>query len=466
MSLFAFRQPAWPRPRLAARLRGGLMAGAALVGGLPGTALAVGDGPGCNPVLFPRPCSPVCTSPTCRHAPAPPPPQPVYGDLLPKYFVITVIYAPPGTQGGKSASSVTYASSSTTGTTTTVAHSFQQDYALELDNAVSFGATGEANLSFTYGVSNTDTHAFEISKSASAKIEYQGNSKDGIDHDRDQIYLWLNPAIRVGITPAASLLAFTGSEPMDIQYLYVGQLNGHTPPSPGVMQALQRYGITAADFPDILKHDPLADGSATFDPARFAPLGTTIPYTPPFAAADPVPVITYSVSSGQTASSTQKTEDSYKVGLKISAGADFLGLAKSKLVNTDSWEWTNTVSLTNTGGASESASVSIGGPSFGWTGSTDLAVYYDRIYKTFAFRLLDAAPLAVAGMLRGKDGQPVAAAEVSMVANGVRLGTFTNAKGEFRFTGPVSGAATITAGSVSQTLPRTGNVTGVVLQQH
>src|SRR5690348_12910648 len=48
----------------------------------------------------------------CRPSP-PPPPPPVTGTVQPKYLVLTVIYAPPGTNGGKSSSSVTYGSSST-----------------------------------------------------------------------------------------------------------------------------------------------------------------------------------------------------------------------------------------------------------------------------------------------------------------------------------------------------------------
>ena len=35
-------------------------------------------------------------------------------------------------------------------------------------------------------------------------------------------------------------------------------------------------------------------------------------------------------------------------------------------------------------GTSESASVAIGGPGCGYSGPTDIAVYYDVIYKTFS----------------------------------------------------------------------------------
>ena len=51
--------------------------------------------------------------------------QPVTGTALPKYQVLTLLYAPPGANGGKSTSSVDYGAGSTTGTTTSTDSSYE-----------------------------------------------------------------------------------------------------------------------------------------------------------------------------------------------------------------------------------------------------------------------------------------------------------------------------------------------------
>ncbi len=63
-------------------------------------------------------------------------PKIFHGTVLPKYMILTVIYAPPGTNGGHSTSSVEYAAGSSTGTTTSASQTFK------LENALSFEASG------------------------------------------------------------------------------------------------------------------------------------------------------------------------------------------------------------------------------------------------------------------------------------------------------------------------------------
>jgi hypothetical protein len=47
------------------------------------------------------------------------------GQIIPKYKLLTVLYAPPGTSGGNIKTSVAYTDQSTTGTTTSIDSSFQ-----------------------------------------------------------------------------------------------------------------------------------------------------------------------------------------------------------------------------------------------------------------------------------------------------------------------------------------------------
>ncbi len=81
-----------------------------------------------------------------------------------------------------------------------------------------------------------------------------------------------------------------------------------------------------------------------------------------------------------------------KVQASIGGGGDFAGMASIKFKGTASWQWTNKSSLTHTTGTSQSAQLSLGGPAFGYGGPTATAVYYDNIYHTFAFELVNAGP--------------------------------------------------------------------------
>jgi hypothetical protein len=82
------------------------------------------------------------------------------GTITPNYIVLLVVYAPPGTNGGKSTSSVEYGTSSTAGTTTSVSNSFKQSTSVSSDvSGGIFGNGVSAGLSFSYGQTVTDDHS-------------------------------------------------------------------------------------------------------------------------------------------------------------------------------------------------------------------------------------------------------------------------------------------------------------------
>lgn len=379
---------------------------------------------------------------------------PVHGTLLPKYFVLTVVYAPPGTQGGRSSSSVSYGSGSTTGTTTSASSSFKQSYSITATAGGGVLGSVQVGLGFSYGRNSTDTSSLDVKKSTSTTIQDSGPSSDGIDHDHDLIYLWLNPKIDVALTSRSAAWSFTGTDTADIQYVYVGWLKDPAKMPPGVAQALQRHGISAQDFGDILTRDRFANGGAALDSARFQSLHTTFPYEPPYSPGDPVPTYSFNLSSSSTTTNGTSVQDDYKVSLTIQAGVDFLGLAKSSLKNEDSWDWTNTKSKSASSGSSESAAVTVGGPAFGYTGPTDMEVFYDTVYKTFLFRPVAGLPLGLKGRLLSSNGQPLKMKEVTVVANGVRYRTFTNAAGDYRVYGRISGPVKLQTNGTVHTLPQ------------
>src|SRR5262249_46438750 len=76
----------------------------------------------CSTVASPDQIKRMCgVAPTCTS---------VTGALRPKFIVVSVIYAPPGSANSTGASTVDYGTASTTGTTTSVKDSFKSSYSL------------------------------------------------------------------------------------------------------------------------------------------------------------------------------------------------------------------------------------------------------------------------------------------------------------------------------------------------
>src|SRR5262249_17515347 len=241
---------------------------------------------------------------------------------------------------------------------------------------------GGAGASFSYSHSGVDSQSLDIKKTMSSTISQVGPDKDGISHDLDEIWLLLNPTVNLSLSSASAAWIFANAPSSPIQYVYVGWLkNPQTMPG-NVATALQSAGITPAEYPNILARDPFASGSSTLDPNRFVSLNTTFPYEPPYSQTSPVPIVSVNISNSSTSTCGTGTQDTYGVGLTISATGNYLDFAKATLKDTANWEWTNQSSLTNTVGSSQSATLAIGGPAWGYTGGTVCKVYLDTIYNT------------------------------------------------------------------------------------
>lgn len=172
---------------------------------------------------------------------------------------------------------------------------------------------------------------------------------------------------------------------------------------------------------------------------------------------DPVPAKTFNISDSSISTVGTATEDDYKVGLSVTAVGGFLDFAKATLKDTASWEWTSKSSQSATTGTAQSATVRVGGPAYGYSGATVMQVYFDTIYKTFAFAVVPASTqeAAVKGTLKAVNGTPLTETDVVLVESGIKkYRTFTNAKGEYTFFGDISGPATIQAAGVTKVVPQ------------
>ena len=304
------------------------------------------------------------------------------GTVRPKFYVLTVLYAPPGATGGNSSarggnsdSLVDYGSSSATGTTTTIASSIKAGFSLHL------GPDKDQGLQFGFSKNTTDSSSISIQKAETFDMKIPGPATDGIDHDHDVFVLLLNPLLTVATFPGNNVQVAMGVDgpTMNIQYVYAGWLNAATAMAPGVRQQLDAAGLLDEDYQQILSTNPFQSGSTVIDTDRFLALPESFAYEPPYSALDAPWVATYTVQN--TTTSTQTVTVEYSVGLSASISIPIIDIFNAG----SSITMTNTNTTVTTDATIESASVTVGGPSFGYAGPTDILVYWDTVYHSFMF---------------------------------------------------------------------------------
>ena len=344
------------------------------------------------------------------------------GSIYPKYQVVGLTYAPPGSK-----STATYASGFMSGTGTSNTSSWTNKV------AVSVQVTAGVDL---FGILNGDSNNIA---SASWTQEEDSNSSlsivqqlttglvvpgpplsstgldQGVDHDYDIVYVWLNPAVLLSFSGTAAVLSgyyyddrdgntpekcngtvYSGITGMDVVPLTVGQLRGTQPITDSCLQArLNRPwdpalgALTSVDFLEIAAADPFysnpsfnpnSDKSGRFD----VPQGQTL-FTFVEGTATPQ---TYNSSYTKTSTAGQSAKSTYSVGYSVSgaASAAFLVALGGKITVSDTYTTTNQWSKTVTAGTSQSNSFTIVPPAANtYPGATEVQVWKDNIYGSFMF---------------------------------------------------------------------------------
>ena len=101
-------------------------------------------------------------------------------------------------------------------------------------------------------------------------------------------------------------------------------------------------------------------------------------------------------------------QNEYRLGVTVGYDVDF-GIITSTRKGEASWTWTDSDTRSTSNGTNDTARVTVGGPSFGYTGPTDIAVYYDVLYKTFAFAPAPVFLSPTTGQVISRSGQSVSA---------------------------------------------------------
>lgn len=339
-----------------------------------------------------------------------------------------------------------------TGTTTSLSSSFKVGFDISAtlgSKAKDSSLSGSGGLDFGYSNTTTNTSSLDLKKSASTEISVSGPGADGINHDEDLIYLWLNPQVNITVDPRNNLnweLDVNGPL-MTIQFVHVGWLKNPGTMPPALQQRLSAAGLTAADYANILAVDPFASGATAIDPNRFAAVNFTFPYNPPLNATDPVPVMKYNLTNSATYGTGTSTQTQTSASLLGSIASAVGSALKASL----QLQWTNISSSGTTNQTTQSATAAIGGPAYGFSGpSDDIEVYWDTVYNSFMFAFV-ATSASLTGVMKDSSGSLLANTEVEVTAGGKTFKTVTNAKGEYRFyrTGPGAGAVSVVPPTLS-----------------
>lgn len=360
----------------------------------------------------------------------------VTGIINPKYVILGVIYAPPGPQ-----SSVTYGASTYVGNKTSLSSSFSNESSVTVSIGAPISGWGPGKILGTSTTAYTQTSgsssSAEIDQSTSQQNKYTGtgNAFSPVDHDYDQIVLWLNPVLPMTVTPGSQVkIQWNGygydsaDQPgMDIYPVFVGYLNGDFGPNASVAAVLARSwaknqtwpsgegpGLTAADLANVMAADPFSNPNYTFtlesgvSPATSADGRFTIATTnPTYNQTSDFPYTqcgpggggcnSEAYSNGYTYTSTQGQSAMYQLKQAFGMeqqfsgtvfGIDITGSVSESQTLTWQAQWQNVITNTQ----AETDQLTIQGPSCtgdpcnpSYSGPPEFDVYEDNVYGTFVF---------------------------------------------------------------------------------
>ncbi|MGA7220118.1 MAG: hypothetical protein WBX38_17515, partial [Candidatus Sulfotelmatobacter sp.] len=166
----------------------------------------------------------------------------VYGGFInPKFLITGVMYAPPGSK-----SSVTYSANTVVGNSTSVKTSFSstvtESVAISESGAIPGFLSGKITTtesdSYTEEQDTTNSIAMSQTTSDSTGLAGYSDPVNGVNHDYDYIFVWLNPVVTFTVSTASGKtqvqwtafgydLSDTGAYPeMDEIGIQLGCLNG------------------------------------------------------------------------------------------------------------------------------------------------------------------------------------------------------------------------------------------------
>jgi len=362
----------------------------------------------------------------------------VTGSALPAYYVVTILYAPPGNK-----SKASYFAGSSAGTTTNVANLF--------GIGTKVGLTGNVIATTDYKFTQQTAQSFQITKTT--KTELDTNSvTDTIRHGQDLIYLWLNPVINYSQAQSPGMpinisLATAGGADMKVIPYSVDALLHQGAKLPGL------ENFSKSDLTQIVSVDPwVSSPEGQPDPKRFIKI-MSLQLDGPDEQGGNLSGEGVSVDDSQVGCITNTISQTIGSDFGGAVGVSFFGQGEKATI-VDSLFWTNTNSAGNCNGSSQTAVVDLSTTTVGFHDVID--VYEDSIYHSFAYVSetqgvgLPLPSAEVTGVVRDAAGKPVAKQLVTVkFANGSTRKLFSNAHGNYRIFKVPAGVLTITVGGVA-----------------
>ena len=335
---------------------------------------------------------------------------PETGYIGPKYVILSVDYAPPG-----SASTVAYGNTTTYGTSTTLMNSFSTSnmFSVSLSGSTSIlgvgtKATGTKSNTTTQQQDSNSSEA--LLKSISITNTVYGPPADGLNHNYDQVAIWLNPLMNLSLAPGSAQdlgLAYDTDDPclcMEVVYLTLQQLqNPSLITDPYTLQYLARSwapnnadgsgpGLTNTDLADIAKADPYSnasynspvvqysDGTCTTDGRFCQTQNQNIFYNSGHGT-------TVQLSSSNTATEGQGSTDTHQTmySFDLSASGGFIGDFSVDVKGSTTVAWTNKWTSLTSLMTGQTSAATIAPPSPSYTGPQEFCIYADNVYGTYMF---------------------------------------------------------------------------------
>lgn len=340
------------------------------------------------------------------------------GKVDPKYYILSLLYDPPGNK-----SSNGYNNSTTYGTTTTVSRSFMaSDTTTFSASGGLFGSGGTFGWSFGFATMTGDSEAFgwSVSEGAGVTLSAPGPS-NAINHSQDTFVIWLNPEVTLEPTGSLTTNYGLGTPPqtstdpdpgapqsMDTVTVNVEQLQNpslipasvlgpqHLPDGevlPGLSNICANpNACVASDFTAIVNSDPIINMSPTTNPTtvnsanntRFVEVDSSEPLSGPGCQG------CAPVGNPFTASDSNQTTDTWTGGYSYSEGfsnggsLNFFGFGGITATNTDTFTWSYSESVGEMNGQMHQMAVNLESSTLDC--SEDVAVFEDTMFHTFAFQ--------------------------------------------------------------------------------
>lgn len=403
----------------------------------------------------------------CGKAPEPshtgPTHRPNYGSAtaVVDYYVVTLMYSPPG-----AGSTVSYGQTSSAGTITGFSEVSGQSTSVSVSAGVSAGPWGvSAKGSGSTGSSQQSSTSFTVQKSAGTTIALR-SPLDALRHGQDVFEIWLHPKVHLYQNgPSSYDTIIDPPGPNDIVELSVNELLG-VEPVPGYKQSALA-ALSRSDIQSILSADPFVTANQSLDTQRYvllagpgqSPMQLDGPDNP---SDDTVPQ-GLPVTDSMTASDSHQETQTTTAGVGVTASGGF-GLFKATVTANHQWTWSDSTSMGSSYGSSQTANVTLTSSTLRYHDLID--VYEDTRYHTFLFvsetsgnGIPPSEPPSVSGQATS-GGRPLAHQLVTVrLADGSERRVFTNGQGFYRVFRAASGPAKIAiAGRTFDTrvVPRVG----------